>query len=201
MKRIDAVILAALLVAIAGSVLGVMTYEDSRGSSFRVTWETREEVLEADPQSMTGDGQVELTLPVLFANVTGGNVSVDVASSPGALAPIAVRIEVRVPGIEEPFVTEGELPTASAGTTFTVPVRLAGLPNATTLRAASPEAARAQLADEHRSALGEGNWTIAVTLAATAPDPLGAVQHTIAATASLQVYEPEIVPLLPEVQR
>lgn len=201
MKRIDVVILAALLVAAAGSALGVMTYEDSRGALFRVAWTTTEETVEGEPQTMTGNGQVELALHVPMANVTGGNVTVDVTSEPGALAPIAVHIELTVPGIAEAFVLDGELPTASTGASFVLPVELAALPNETTVRAAGPEAAEARLAQTQQSLLGRGNWTLIVSLATTTPDPLGAVQHTIDARATLQVYEPEVTVRTPEVPR
>lgn len=201
MKRVDVVILAALALAVVGSALAVVTYEDSRGSEFRVTWSTRQEALEAEPASLTGPGDAEITLPVLFANVTTGELVVEVASSPGALAPIAVRIEVTIPGVNESIVQEGELPTASPGATFTVPVELATVPEETTVRAATPEAAAAQLARERTSRLGEGNWTVRVSLSPTAPDPLGAVQHTISLRADLQVFVPEIVVRAPEVER
>lgn len=201
MKRIDVIILVVLLVAAAGSALGVVTYEDSRGTVFRVAWATTEETVEAEPQSLMGNGQVELALNVPVANVTGGNVTVDVGSNPGALAPIAVHIELTVPGISEPFVVDGELPTASTGASFVVPIELVALPNETTVRAAGPEAAEARLAETQQSTLGQGNWTIVVSLATTTPDPLGAVQHTVGATAVLQVYAPEVTVRSPEVSR
>lgn len=201
MKRIDVIILAALLVAVAGSALGVVTYEDSRGSQFRVTWGSLAEIVEAEPQSLTGDGQVELVADVPFGNVTGGNVTVEITSTPGALAPLAVHIELLAPGASEPIVMDGSMPTASTSVSFDLSILLASPPNATTIRASSPEDAAQQVASSSTSDAGRGNWTIAVSIAATVPDPLGAVQHTVGAILELDSYRPEIVPLVPEVQR
>ena len=201
MKRIDVVILAALVVAAAGSALGVVTYEDGRGVQFRVTWATTEETVQAEQASLTGNGEAEVALPVPLRNLTGGEVAVAVGSAPGALAPIAVRIEITVPGLAEPIVSEEELPTASQGATFTVPVELGAAPNETTVRATSADDAAARLAGTSASGVGFGNWTVKVSLATTVPDPLGAVSHTIDVSATLQSYRPEAVPLTPEAGR
>lgn len=201
MDRINVLIVVAVVVAAAGSAFGVLTYEDSRGSQFRVAWRTLSEVVQGEQATLTGAGEAEVSLPILLSNVTSGNVTVAVANQPGALAPTSVRIEIAIPGFSEPIVQEGEIPTASPGTTFVVPVDIVALPNATTVRGSSPEAAETALGGEHTSILGRGNWTVLVSLSPTVPDPLGAVQHTVDVTAELLVYEPELTVLTPEVER
>lgn len=200
LQRVDLLIGLALVAALGGSLLGVVTYEDARLATFEVSWATTGIEYGTEPASATGAGEIELALEVDAANLTGGEVEVTVGGQAARLQPVAIHVEIAVPGVNETFATDGELaagPTSS--TTLTVPVALRDAPDVATIEAPSPEAARAQLAAQHASTNGTGTWTIRVTLAPTAPGPLGAEAFTVDARASLATYAAEVLVDTPEV--
>ena len=200
LQRIDLLIGIALAVAIVGSAIGVATYDDDRLGGFLVTWRTAEEGAGSEQLTQTGAGTVELPLDVNAFNVTGGEVRVSVEGQAARVAPVSILVEVLVPGANASFTEEGELPAGPAGSAeIVVPVTLRTLPDVERVTAGSLDAARAQLAAAHTSALGRGLWSVRVSLAPTAPGPLASEAFTLEAVAVLFTYAAEVAPDLPEV--
>lgn len=201
MQRVDLLIGLALAVALGGSLLGVATYDDARLAAFEVTWASAEVTFASEPASATGPSEVELTLQVDAVNITGGDVEITVGGQAARLQPVAIHVEVVVPGVNESFAADGELAAGpSASTTLSVPVALREAPDVATIEAASPDAARARLAAQHASTNGTGAWTIRVTLAPTAPGPLGTEAFTVEARAVVTTYAAEVLVDTPEVE-
>ncbi|HET6405264.1 MAG TPA: hypothetical protein VFH78_11505 [Candidatus Thermoplasmatota archaeon] len=201
MQRIDVLIVAALVLAAAGSVLGVMTYTDDRLATFTIEWDLRTSEADAPPASRTGAGDVETTLDVTQRNLTRATFSVTVGGAAARVQPVAVRVEVVSP-TNDTTAVEGELPAGpGASVTLPVEVRLAEVPNAPTIQGPSLEAARHALNETLSSSMGVGAWTIRASFAPGAPGPLAGETFTLVVRASLESYQGSVVLLGPEVGR
>lgn len=201
MQRIDAVIVAALVLAAAGSALGVLTYRDDRLATFEIAWTTRTHEAESDEVTHAGAGEVETTIEVDQPNAT--RITFDVGIGAGAARPAAtaVRIDVVSPTNDTTSV-ETELPAGATGTiNVPVEVELASVPTATSMTGPSLAAARNALNATFSSTLGMGTWTIRASFAPTLPGPLGDEDHRLAAIATIESYEAELSLVTPEVPR
>lgn len=197
-KRIDLILGASLAVALAGSAIGVVTYEDDRVAGLAVTWATRDARVEAPAASVTGAGDAEIAVDVAQANITQAAWTVTVSGSAARVQPVAIRVEIVVPRTNETLTAEAELPAGpTASVDIPLAVDLAPVPDADRVSAPSVESARVALNATLSSSLGIGPWTIRVSLAPTAPGPLGAETFTIAAGATLTYYEADVTPETP----
>lgn len=202
-QRIDVVIVAALILAAAGSAIGVMTYRDDRGGEFTVTWTTIVEEISADPIQIQGNSQGELNLDASLRNMTTAMVRVTIGGTLVRTAPAALLVEIMVPGLNETMSAEGTLPAGPpTRVTIEVPVDLGAFPTATSIRAASPEGAIAALDAQYGSATGTGGWVARVSVAPGAPPPLDATEpYDLSAVAEITTYRAEVSVDSPEVPR
>ena len=202
MQRVDFLIIGVLVVAGIGSALGALTYQDARGGgAFTVEWTTRDVAVEAAPASHSGAGDVELTVPVVEENVTRLALTVSISSSTARLQPTQVRVEVTPPDGNGSMVEETTIPVGASGN-VEVPFTfdLGSVPDVDRVSAASPDAAAAQLAQEHARTNGTGEWRVVVSIAPAAPGPVGGAEaHTIGATGTATVYAANVRPMAPEV--
>lgn len=198
-QRIDAVIIAALVLAAAGSAIGVMTYEDGRGSTLSVTWLTRLEEVSADPIAITGNDQGELTLNADLRNMTTATVRVTASGTLVRTSPTAILVEVTIPGIATPLAAEGTIPAGPpTSVTIEVPVTLGDVPTFATMRAGSPEAALAELDRAYGTDRGAGSWLVRVSTAPSAPGPLASEPYDVAAMAEIETFHAEVSVQTPE---
>lgn len=195
-------IVGALIVAAAGSLVGALTYEDDRLAEFTIDWTLQSATAEAEAVSHTGQGEVEATLDVATPNITSIAFAVTVSGGPARVQPTAVRVDVVSP-TNDTTSLEGELPVGPAGSVeLPVEVELATIPDATTITGPTLDTARRALNATLSSSLGIGTWTIRVSFAPTAPGPLGGQEsHTVAAVADIEHYEGTLTVLGPEVGR
>lgn len=201
MQRIDAVIAGALVVAAAGSLIGVLTYEDDRLGEFVVTWSTSTVDLEAESVSHAGPGEAEATVEVAERNITRITFTVAITGGPARVQPTALRVEIVSPTNETTSV-EGEIP-AGPTTTVELPVEvvLAGAPEAATVTGPTIDAAREALNATLSSTLGIGTWTIRASFAPTTPALGGQESHSLAVVATVESYRGELALVAPEVGR
>lgn len=202
MQRIDAIILAALVLAAAGSALGALAYEDDRRATFTVSWTTSDVEFEVPVAGGASPNDIEAMVDVAERNVTHALWTVTVSGAPARATSVAIHVEVVAPD-NTSATADGELPAGPTGT-IDVPVELAlaAIPEATRVTGATVDAARASLDTELGSANGTGTWTIRVSLAPTAPGPLGGAEDlAVAIQATLTLYEAEVALESPEVSR
>lgn len=202
MHKADIAIAVVLVVAIAGSVVGVVTYDDARIATFDVAWSTQEsEVLVAE--DTTSGGAIEIPFEVSQTNMTGLHLDVTVSSAAPRLAPVSVLVELVPPAGLNATSQEAEIPVGAAAGTVSVAleVSLSELPDVTTLTAASPDAARERLSQTANSTVGVGTWTLRVNVASTAPGGVGgAPTATVEAVGVATWYEAEVRVQTPEVR-
>lgn len=202
LKTIDLVIGAALLAAAAGSALGIATYSDDRFGAFRVTWTTTEIPLTLDAISQQGGGDVEATTEVTTRNLTRALWTITITGGAARVQAVAIHVDVVAPN-NDTTSKDAELPLGpTASVEVEVDVGLAQIPSDTTVSAPSLAAGREALNGTLSSTLGVGTWTIRVSLAPTAPGPLGGTEaFTIAPAATLTAYAGELSADTPEVTR
>lgn len=189
-QRIDVVIVAALILAATGSAIGVMTYQDGRGGEFSIITRGITETIEAAPIEITGNSEGELVIDIPLRNITLGLVRVTIEATLVRTAATEFLVQLTVPGLNETFSAEGTIP-AGPPTAITIDVPVEGLPplpQASSVRAMSPEAALAQLDAEHGSDVGAGQWLVLVSAASGAPGPLASEPYAVSATAEIGVY-------------
>lgn len=200
MQRIDVLIVGALVLAAAGSALGVVTYDDDRVGDFTVAWTLVTDELEATGDGIAGPGVIETTLNVTSPNATSILFDVTLGGAAVRLQPTAILVEVVSPA-NDTTSAEGELPVGpTASVTIPVEVPLAPVPTETVVRGASLEGARLALNATLSSTLGIGTWTVRATFASTTPDAL-AESYTLAVVATVERYVGEVAIIGPEVGR
>ena len=200
LQRVDLLIGAVLLVAAAGSAIGVVTYEDDRIAAFRVTWPTDDSEVDADAQTLAGPGDLEFSIDVATPNLTRAAWVVTVAGGAARVQDVAIRVEIVSPTNQ----TQAADATLPAGATASVDVPLefdlAPVPEIVRVTGPSLDAARGALNATQSSTLGVGAWTVRVSLAPTAPGPLGGTEtFTAQPRATLTAYAAELAPETPEV--
>lgn len=201
LQRIDLLIGGILVLAIAGTVLGVATYEDDRLGGFGIAWREVEGEVDPDAVPQAGAGTVEILANVTQENLTRAIWTVTVSGSAARVQPVEILVEVVSP-TNETLSAETSLP-AGATASVDVPLEfdLAPVPNATRVTGPTLEAARSALHATQSSTLGVGTWTVRVSLSPSAPGPLGAESFTVDALAALTHYEADLIPETPEVSR
>lgn len=203
LQRIDVLIVASLVVAAAGSAIGVIAYEDDRFSTFNVEWIARSEEMEipGGGTAGAGPGEVELTLLVTRANLTRIVFDLTLGGDPVRVQPTAVRVDIVSPA-NNTTSAEDELP-AGPTSSIDIPIELdvGSAPDATTARGSSLEVAREALNATASSDFGVGTWTIRASFAPTTPNALGGESYTARGTATLHYYEAELSLVGPEVGR
>lgn len=203
LDRVNLLIITVLAVAVAGSALGAVTYEDARlGTPFRVAWTTSTDTITVDPQSVQGAGSAETSFTLDQRNVTSLQVSVTVAgSAPARPQAVPFLVELVRPDTNETIQAEGSLPAGPAGSvTVDIPVELAQVPEVESATGASPEAAIESLARQHGKATGQGEWILRVTFSPGAPGPLDVETRTVSAEVLVESYSAEVTPDTPDVQ-
>lgn len=203
LKRIDILIGVVIIVAAVLSAVGAASYTDTRGgATFLVTWATDEVDLEAVRASQAGAGDVALPVVVNLTNLTQLDLSVSIGTGAPRLQPTSVLIEVTPPGSNETLTEEATLPAGPA-TSVAVPfsIPLGVTPNATSVRAASSEAALAALVQDAGPGNGTGEWLVTVRFAPSAPGPLANDAYGIEVAGTATRYEASVQPEVPEVAR
>ena len=203
LQRIDLLIGIALAVAVLGSAVGVATYDDARLGRFLGTWTTSQQEVSVEPTAGGAADTVEMAFDVAARNITEALVTVGVQGNAVRAAPVAILVEVVVPGMNETFSQEGELPAgpgAAAEVPVAIPIRAIPPALEGPIEASSPASAAGIADDVYGSDVGVGNWTIRVTLSPTTPGPLGQESFSVGATAVLTVYALELAPETPEVE-
>lgn len=202
MQRIDVVIVAALVLAAAGSAIGVLTYEDDRRGVFEVAWTARTLELDVPQTAHAGAGSVETTVIVATMNLTSVLFDLTIGGGAPRVQATEVLVEVVSP-TNDTTTVEAALPAGvAASVQVPVEVALASVPDAATVEGPNADAARDALNTTLSSSLGIGTWTVRVSFAPSAPGPLGAQEaHTVAGIATLSYYVGDLVLATPEVGR
>ena len=165
MQRIDLLIAGSLVLAAAGSAVGLLAYDDTRrASTFEITWALSSTAVVGAPESHTAGGAHEVRLPVRLRNLTSVDLTVMITAAGPRLQGGRVDVEVRAPGYG-PVTASGQLTAGPGVQTIEVPVRveLGDAPDERTVAARSPDAALARLNGTHGTGRGAGVWTITVT--------------------------------------
>lgn len=199
--RVDAVLGVVLAFAVVASVIGVLTYEDDRGASFRIEWAEARTSLPPLEGTQQGGGTLGLPFDVSGLNLTRLELNVTVAGAGPRAQPVNVLIEVVPPNGTAPLADEAQLPIGAAQSfTRALAVPLAAAPEAREVRAASPEAAVAMAGQA--STLGQGAWALRVSFAPGAPGPLGnAESFRVSVEVTEVAFHATATPVTPEVGR
>jgi hypothetical protein len=208
MRRIDLLIGGVIIVAILFSFVGVATYDAVAGDQdFTVVWASSSKDLAATGQR-TGDGSTEVALPVPYQNLTKVDLVVRVVGAGARTNDVTVDIKVTpLNGTEQ--TKRVTLPRGTMGNqqeqTFTFEIGQA--PNATTASGASENETLAELAAQHTSTKGMGNWKITFTVAgsnAASVPVVGAGANTYQFStpgSKASMYSAALQPLTPDVNR
>lgn len=195
MEKIDGAIAALAVVAVVGSGIGLLTYQEDVVQA-GVTFPTETATVGTRTETLDPDASRSFTFQVDLHNLT--EVRVDLSADPdgAVLQPQTVTVELEGPG--------GETATDSDETGVGVD------PGAVTLRAthafeAAPDgfstegsslmAIRMEVSETHTRTEGTGDWTVTATISggAAAPNTVYSVEATLRAT----VYRADVAPSTP----
>lgn len=192
MRRVDLLIAAVLAASLVASAVGAFTYEDRRVGTFEVAWTTTETALDPLVATVAGAGEATVEADVPVANVSSVEFAVRVAGAAARVQPTAVRVEVTAPD-GTVFEEEGTVPVGGPGAAdVRVRAVLADIPTVRDWRAASPDAARSEIAASHARTNGTGTWTVVVRTSPTASPPVGAESYAVTVEALVTSYAADV---------
>lgn len=198
MERIDLAIVVLAVVAVGGSVAGLLTYEGGL-NTYIMNFEAHELDPKEESDSITGSGQAELTFTVDQANITEVEVEVEVSTGDPVLSDRDVEVEVESPNGS----TDDDSGTIASdvgggSVTLTATVVVSEVPADHEEQALSAEEVRRQAVRDHGHTMETGDWTVTVTIGGSSGDPA-----TFDVTASMVVgyFDVHIQQQTPDVER
>lgn len=199
MERIDLVIVVLAVVAVGGSVAGLLTYEGGGLKTYVMNFEAHELEPEEQRDSITGSGDAEFTFTVDQANVTEVGVEVEVSTDNPVLTDRDVELTV-----ESPNGSTGDDSGAIASdvgggsVTLTATVDVSEIPADHEEQATSAEEVRRQAVRDHSHTMETGDWTVTVTIGGSSQDP---ATFDVTATMVVGYFDVHIEQQTPDVER
>lgn len=165
MERIDLVIVVLAVVAVGGSVAGLLTYEGGGLKTYVMQFEAHELDGQEDDATIQGSGSEEFTFTVDQANLTQVEVEATVSTSDARLSDRDVQLEVESPEGEtrtkEATISSG---AGSVEVTLSSAWGISDVPPDHEEQATSADAVRRQAIRDHRHTNGTGEWVATVTI-------------------------------------
>jgi hypothetical protein len=198
LKPVDYVIGAMLVLALLGSAIGVATWESAPGAQdllFDASFPTYDFQFAAPDQTLASAGTKTFQVPVPVMNITSAKVTVTVKGTPPRAATKTIDISVEPPQLAK-ATKAGSLGSQDPSTGVVVDLALASVPQAREVRAASEAEARSEIWANTTSIVGQGQWTVTVTLGA---NPTDVVSETFTISVKLEgkAYSAVLAPRLP----
>lgn len=206
MQTVDILIGVFAVIALGGSVVGVVLYEPSAASEFGVFYSTETHELGSEDTSVSGGGpnggtsSAEVTHDIGISNLTELVFEVQVTSQsalPARSAALSITVTVTDPNGTE---TREDGSISGTGTSTTIEVRVPNLnevPVDGAIQAESLEAAATQANETNVGTNGIGEWT--VTVEVTYPAGLAAESGTVTSTPRATHYHSEVRAEVPDI--
>lgn len=200
MERIDLAIVVLAVVAVGGSVAGLLTYEGGGLNTYVMNFEAHE--LEPDPQNdqVTGSGDAEFTFTVDRANITEVTVETVVGTSDPVLTARDVQVTVESPNGSTGS-DNGEIGSDVGGgsVTLTTTVAVSEVPADHEEQATSAEAVRRQAIRDHSHTMETGDWMVTVEISGgSSQDP---ATFDVDARLTVGYFDVHIQQQTPDVER
>lgn len=165
MERIDFAIVVLAVVAVGGSVAGLLTYEGGGLKTYVMEFEEHRLAAEEDSGSISGAGDAELTFQIDQANITRSEITVWVNTTDPILTDRNVNLTVEAPNGSTGYDTtsiSSDVQGAQASVSTTVPV--SEVPANHEEQATSADEVHRQAIRDHGHAMETGEWTATVTI-------------------------------------
>jgi hypothetical protein len=165
----DLVVAGVLALAVIGSAVGVLTWEEPGfgDAEFSIAWSTETERTARPVQTGTAAAPPRDAFSINVDNLTNVRIEVRLEGAGPRLQQTTAQITLMPPpGVPAPPAKSVSYPAGAGGEarmeSFDVP--LASIPEATTVRAANESAARANVTEQHGSDAGRGTWEVRVMI-------------------------------------
>lgn len=202
MQTIDQLNVAAVLVAVVGSVIAVAVYEPDTGAQdFAIAWPTDQFAVQGANEQHTGAGEVTVAVIIPHNNVSKIAFEITVTVAGPRVQAQTFTVSASGPGIA-PATATGSIPAGATEANVVVPleVAVADVPTNESISAADEESAVAELNRTSGSDVGSGLWEVVISFAASGRPGPAAESHDVDVLATAHVWRAQVTPDLPEVE-
>jgi hypothetical protein len=206
LRGIDITIGVIIVLAIVFSGIGVATYEAApQENDYTIIWSTETQSITPRSGVRTGNGAVNVDVPIDFDNMTEVTINVRVQGNGPRAQTVTAQVQLTPVNASAPPQQSISLPASPTGggddTEFVVKIQ--DLPTVTSISGRDENATNEELNNETRTETGSGIWKVAVTISNSGA-PVGGVggeAFTISVSGQVKTYKPTLAPATPDINR